>query len=230
MDRKQSTLIKECLLCVLCLILLFLGMSCDNPVAKRQYHETTIDSPLLNLPDVSDPHPFLTQMAELKTGQPSDMDMASLPVPAITDTNLKWTTPAGWKVQEAAGGIRLATFAIPGFASLDCSIVSLGGDAGGPKANIIRWMEQVHITVPDDAELDTFIEKQERFTTTGGFDSILVDLTGLQDSKNTTASSMLAAILTAGEMTVFIKLSGQRNEILANKKEFKALCRSIASK
>lgn len=59
---------------------------------------------------------------------------------APASTGLDWKDPAGWK-REAGSGFRVATYHLGGDA--ECSVISLGGAAGGDLANVNRWRGQL---------------------------------------------------------------------------------------
>ena len=141
-----------------------------------------------------------------------------------------WTVPEGW-VEEAGSGFRLATFKLKNDPNtIDCSIVRLEGEAGGIKANILRWMNQIHISILSDAVLEEFLNKQERFKTKDGTIGTYVDFTKLQESSEATTQSMIAAIIERPEAAVFVKMAGSKENILNQFSAFQSLCQSINSK
>jgi hypothetical protein len=148
---------------------------------------------------------------------------APTPTPA-TSAALRWTTPPGW-VEESASGMRLASFRVEsgGVTGL-CTIVQLAGDGGGLEANIRRWMGQLKLPVPPDAELRAFAERQETLRTRGGFTGRVVDLAPLGPPE---APSMLALFLDAGERTVFVKFTAPAAWLAEHRAEFTALCESL---
>jgi hypothetical protein len=141
---------------------------------------------------------------------------------------LSWTAPDGWR-EEAGSGMRLATFTIDREgSSATCTIVTLGGAAGGLEANVRRWMGQLKIADLPPDEFSAFLEKQERVKSEGGFDMVLVDLTELGDAAPDSAS-MLAAIVTVPNTTAFVKFTGPTVLLKNEKESFTKLCRSLRS-
>lgn len=140
---------------------------------------------------------------------------------------LSWTTPQGW--QETPGsGMRLVNFASADKDSpVECTIISLGGQAGGLESNAARWMKQVNIDVPAQAELEKFFAAQKKIKTKDGFDATIIDLTQLQSKDDLKSPSMVATIIALPDMTVFVKMTGTRGAVLKNKEEFETLCQSL---
>ncbi len=141
---------------------------------------------------------------------------------------LQWKTPQGWSETRSDSGMRLATFDVKGDAGAAmCTIVLLGGDAGGLKANVVRWIGQLQVTVPADAEFEAFIKRQQTFASDGGFNTVIIDLTELGPANNDAANSMLASYITVGESACFVKLTGPAGLLKKQKENFVQLCRSL---
>lgn len=152
--------------------------------------------------------------------------MAQPSVAPSAPVSLKWTTPESW-TDLPASSMRLANFSLgSGDATGICTVIKLGGSAGGIEANIKRWMGQVNIEPPPAAELAAFIERQPKFTSAGGMEGVLVDLTPLGDPAPET-TTMLAALFPGEDMTLFVKLTGPRKLLAGEKERFEKLCRSL---
>jgi hypothetical protein len=148
------------------------------------------------------------------------------PAAAQPAGKLAWTAPDGWK-EEAGSGMRLATFTAEREGqSAICTIITLGGTAGGVEANVRRWIGQLALPEPSPEELADYLDRQERLKTAGGFEGVVVDLTALGD-QGPEASSMLAALITVGDSTLFLKMTGPVRLLQEEKKSFSALCQSI---
>jgi len=146
--------------------------------------------------------------------------------PATKPGAIKWTVPEGWR-EEAGSGMRLATFTVDRSGSMGtCTVVSLGGAAGGLEANVRRWLGQLQIDVPPRKELFAFLERQPRIHTEGGYDGALVDMTPL-GNQEPDATSMLAALFTIDGATVFLKLTGPQSLLKEEKDSFSKLCQSL---
>lgn len=142
--------------------------------------------------------------------------------------SIHWTTPDGWS-EEAGSGMRLATFTIKrDDQTATCTIVTLGGMAGGLEANVHRWMGQLKLDEPASDEFAAFLARQEHFHSDSGFDGVVVDLSELSAQKGD-AASMVAAILTLNDATLFVKLTGPIGLLKAEKDTFSKLCRSVRS-
>lgn len=141
---------------------------------------------------------------------------AQQPAPAL----LAWTTPYGW-IEKASTGPRLATF---GVGDAECTIVSFPGDVGGLEANLKRWLNQLNVQLAD-AQVSEFAQKPETFISEGGLPVQLFDFAPILPTGAT--SSILAAVLTVDEQTVFVKLMGAPALLETEKPRFIALCRSL---
>lgn len=148
--------------------------------------------------------------------------------PASTAPHFTWETPHGWTEKRSEGGFRLASFSIP-FADPDttCTIIPLKGEAGGLKANISRWLDQINVKMDNGAPLNTLVESCEKFRTKGGYSAVLADLTPLVRDKND--SAIIAAVISVGGDSIFIKIFGSQSLLVENREKFRNLCRSFAS-
>ena len=188
---------------------------CSEPeVPKRHYQEIVVEAP----PPVEqamhhDPHPSMTDIP--LPAQPR------LPeAPPFT-----WDTPDGW-TEEPGVGMRLATLRIDtDTEQAECTLIVLGGDAGGLTANIVRWMEQVHIAPPSDYALRTYVDGLDRLQTEGGLAGVVIDFDEFVDDP--AALSTLAGIIERGRETVFVKLTGSKGLLARERDNFIQLCKSI---
>src|SRR5581483_710828 len=88
--------------------------------------------------------------------------MANTPVAVANGGSLAWTAPANWQAKPA-GGMRKATFTIPGEggASAELAVTSFGGDVGGEVANVNRWRGQLQLPPLSDADASAAITRLE---------------------------------------------------------------------
>lgn len=159
------------------------------------------------------------------TSHASDMP-ASRAAASPRLASVKWTSPEGWR-EEAGSGMRLASFSIErdgGKAS--CTIISLGGAAGGLEANVRRWLGQLNVEVPPPNEFFAFLERQERIESEGGLKGVVVDLSELSGGAPD-KDSMLAALFTMDGSTLFVKLTAPRALLAGEKDAFIRLCASL---
>lgn len=121
--------------------------------------------------------------------------------------------------------MRLATFLInEGGETAECSIVSLGPEAGSLTANVERWANQMGVKFPLESELTQFIAKQDKLMTKGGVPGTLVDFTSFASGNG---KAMIAGMMTVGDRTVFVKMTGSKDILLRNRDKLKSLCQSL---
>ena len=227
---------------ILCLVPL---IGCQRAPVKRTYHEIVQSAPQQPPPammpmsgelDMSsipmdDIHASLREGQGVSTAMPMtgamDQETQKMLEASVVRPPLSWTTPQGW--QEIPGsGMRLVSFASADKDNpVECTIVSLGGQAGGLESNAARWMQQVNIAVPAQAQLEQFLSAQKKIQTKDGFTAAIIDLTQLQPKEDLQSPSLMATIIALPDTTVFIKMTGGRGAILKNKDKFETLCQSL---
>lgn len=144
-------------------------------------------------------------------------DVPAPPMPSGADA-LKWTLPAGWG-QSFPGGMRFATFKVPGAGKIDGSVVTLPGDAGGELANVNRWRGQIGLGPTDDAGLAA-----ARTAVKSKVGAVNVyDFT----SEGTRKSRLIAAIIVVDGSSWFIKLTGDAEPVTAARHAFLELLESL---
>jgi hypothetical protein len=195
----------------ICLTILSLTFTaCEKKAALRQYDEIAIPSPTEKT--MSD-FPIVPRTGTM------DAPNAEMLKSSIGQTNITWKTPDGWSEQKG-DAMRLVTFTGK---DVTCTIVSLGGPAGGVEANIVRWMKQINL---DPNQLsNTFLKSQEQSKTESGLVVQMIDLTQLSQADQ---PSILAAIIEVPGTTIFIKMTGPIPAIKENEKLFRELVKSIS--
>lgn len=168
---------------------------------------------------------------EVRQGRPMtgavDQQTQKMLEASVARPPLSWTTPQGWQ-ETPVGGMRLVSFVSTDKDNpVECTIISLGGQAGGLESNAARWMKQVNIDVPAQAELEKFLAAQKKIKTQNGFDATIIDLTQLQSPDDLESQSMMATIIVLPDMTVFVKIIGTRGAVLKNRDKFETLCESL---
>ncbi|HJV23404.1 MAG TPA: hypothetical protein VJ570_11945 [Holophagaceae bacterium] len=118
------------------------------------------------------------------------------PSQAPASTAMDWKDPAGW-TREQGSGFRVATFHLPGEA--ECSVVSLGGAAGGDLANVNRWRGQMGLG--DVTSLQGLAKPVK--TSLGPATLVEFDGGGAQKGRR-----MVGVILVDGSTSWFFKLTG----------------------
>ena len=140
--------------------------------------------------------------------------------PESSSQELAWNVPSTWQ-EEPGNAMRLVTFRLQAnLQEIDCSIVSLGGMAGGLEANITRWLGQIGMHVSPE-ELQAFLQASPYR---------VYDFTQLQKGSKSATPSMIAAMLMFNGSTVFVKMTGSIEAIGRNKKEFLSLVKSVRLK
>jgi len=143
-------------------------------------------------------------------------------LPVSSSGGLVWSTPPGW-VEESGKGMRLVTLR-PQDAEGDCTIVVLGGAAGGTVANISRWLGQLNISLSEQ-EQARFVGDAAAFETSSGLPGRLYDFTELVTGDE--KSAMLAVVVKIGQQTAFVKYTAARGVLIKYREAFLSLCRSL---
>ncbi|MDA0323450.1 MAG: hypothetical protein O2923_12160 [Verrucomicrobia bacterium] len=188
-------------------------VSCRQETEVRRYREVVTrpaESPSLGAMPDDDVH---------RGAQGSDA-MADLP--ASSSGGLVWSAPPGW-VEEPGKGMRLVTLR-PQDVEGDCTIVVLGGAAGGTTANISRWLGQLKVSLGEQ-ELARFVGDAAAFETSSGLTGRLYDFTELVTGDD--ASAMLAVAVEIGQQTAFVKYTAARGVLIKYREAFLSLCRSL---
>ncbi len=189
----------------------FTLFSCDQRDSYRHYSEVIIEPAAQ--PPMMNPH---AQMQNIPMHDAGDTPTTSSP--------LSWTTPQGWSEQKSSG-MRIATLTpVNDAKSVECTIVSLGAEAGSIAPNIVRWAGQIQVHL-DAAGQKKFIDELLVLKTSQGFNVTVADFSSLL--KSDTDPSMLAAILSLEGKTIFIKMTGPKNKIVPYREDFLSLCQSI---
>jgi hypothetical protein len=136
---------------------------------------------------------------------------------------VSWSTPEGWQEQPGSS-VRLVTFLADGH---ECTITAFPGDVGGTAANLRRWLGQLQAPAPDEAALGAFTANAPAFTSRGGLPGRIYDLGDLLPDPQPETASMLAAILTKQDASVFVKFTAPRSVLDAHRERFEALCASL---
>jgi len=216
---------------------IFVLTSCDQRLSSREYEEIVtvksqqghsdkqfhsrafMDRLPPDHPDISSSIPLPTEQNHTELQKALDTSVAR---PSLT-----WKTPKGW-IEGKGSSMRLVTFHSKGKSgSIECSIISLGGQAGGLQSNVIRWIKQINVSVPPQNQLKDFLKRQSILKTEGGFSITVIDLTELTDPKQSQASSMIGSIAELADQTIFVKMTGSREAVVEHRDQFESLCKSL---
>ncbi len=184
-----------------------------------------------------------TEIDPVKTPQQRGGDMSgSLMEGNPVDIKVTWTAPEEWADRDSSSALRIGSFLIPDPAAavpvqhidpsdtrnVDVSIVQLAGFAGGLEDNVIRWMKQVNIILPDDDQLKAFLEGAESFKTRSGQSGIYIDLTPKLSGNITETSSIFGAVIATDKYTVFVKAQGDKSRVIEEISALKAFCETLS--
>jgi hypothetical protein len=212
----------------LLILLLVCAFGCDRAdKSMREYDEVAVASPLIAVEE--DLAQFNPSMNDVMNTMKNEELMPSTQMPQFLESSkanvsLSWQRPSGW-IEAPGEGMRVVTFR-SNENPIECSIVSLGGPAGGLEANFKRWLGQLGIDL-DEASLKEFIDSQEKIQTSEKISMTVANFTSLQKDLPPQTPSMIATILETEGKTIFIKMTGSKGDCLKQYEAFKSLCRSI---
>jgi len=135
---------------------------------------------------------------------------------------IAWDVPVGWSV-EAGRGMRLVTFRK---GAVECYLTVLGGDGGGIVGNIQRWVGQLGLTPPTEAEVAALPTVDVL-----GVESPLLDATGeysgMGAAEPTPDTTMLGIVCVLEDRAIFIKMLGPSAEVSLDRDRFLAFVASM---
>jgi hypothetical protein len=137
-------------------------------------------------------------------------------------TPASWTKPEGWE-EKPLSEMRLGSFGVKGAngESLDVSITSFPGDAGGLESNVNRWREQVHQPVLDAEHLADGLQRE----TVDGVPTVLVDVQTASGAEK--PSRILGAMFRTDDRTWFVKMTGPPDLVESQRDNFTRFVRSF---
>lgn len=159
------------------------------------------------------PH-FDALIASLRPGGAPEQAADAGPA-AFDPSSLKWKAPEGW-TPGPAKPMRVVTFIPSASAGTECWVSVLGGNGGGLAPNLARWCSQVgRATLSKDevAALPT--------TDVLGRKGLLVEIEG-------SSTAMLAVVCELGSYSVFVRLTGSREAVQAERERFLEFVRSLS--
>ncbi len=212
---------------LLCLILCATSCGQNNP--KHEYREIVIESPERAASAMQNPHQLSSAkgLAIPPSMNVKDVETQKMLDASVADISLVWKTPPTWS-QSKGSGMRLVTFKNKNESEpIECSIVSLGGMAGGLESNIVRWMRQINLTDLPEDKVSQFVDDYEGLTSDGGLAIKIFDFTKLQAQEPDSVPSMIGAIVTIGDKSIFVKMTGTKSTVIKNYTSFKELCQSL---
>jgi len=146
-------------------------------------------------------------------------DTAAAPAANVAD-GLSWVLPAGWR-RAPDRSMRLASFQVDEQGDVEASLTRLAGEGGGLLANVNRWRKQM--SREDLTEQD--LAQATRIPMLGGV-GVLVEIESAADASS--PALMLGALCVRPEGSVFVKLTGPRARIEAQREAFRAFSSSLS--
>jgi hypothetical protein len=133
------------------------------------------------------------------------------------------TAPDGWEASEGSS-MRVASFAITGEggATADVSVIPLPGDSGSVLENVNRWRGQIQLPPLASAD-DPALGTKKDGPAGEFFISHMTSTEAVADGKKAAIST---AILKAGGITWFFKITGEASLVEANREKFEAFALS----
>ena len=160
-----------------------------------------------------------THIRTYRIAKPKPPDTASRDEALETNSaGFRWKKPESW-IPSSGSSMRLASFDIPySEGSGDLSVIQLGGTGGGIEANVNRWRKQLNLEPQSLSKIEKeMIEKRGGL----GVYNIIRIINEEMDS------AFLCAILTAGNQTLFVKLSANPHGIREIEADFILFCSSL---
>ena len=139
-------------------------------------------------------------------------------------SHVEWTPPENWKELKATG-FRKGVYQTK--EGLTCTIISFPKDAGGIKANIIRWLGQINIQITP-TEIDSYVSSLKTHRNSSNISYTLVDINQLiKEKKINNSQTILGAVFNFDHETYFFKIQGDITKVEKEKSNFIQLCDSV---
>ena len=171
----------------------------------------------------TDPHAGLTGSFELPPGHPP-LTAQQDPAAPSDFSNLTWELPAGWR-EGKRKPMRLATMEFGDSGQSEVSVIVLSGTGGGKVANIKRWYQQVGRPEPSSEDI-AGLENLEVLDKPSPLVEVSGDFSGM-GRRQISDAGLLGLICELAGQTLFIKMTGPKDEVFGQREAFKAFCRSL---
>jgi hypothetical protein len=136
-----------------------------------------------------------------------------------------WTAPAGW-VKQGDRSMRVVTFVPEKAPGAEVYVTVLGGAAGGARANVDRWRDQMGLPALTDDEF----ARLPRATVLGA-EAVFAELEGSfagdMGKRGDGRWMLLGMVLPRGDHSVFVKMTGPAAEVRGERDRFRAFCESL---
>jgi hypothetical protein len=156
-------------------------------------------------------------------------EVAAQPEPPSTAAPSKppWSVPEGWQEAPSQGG-GVASYVVSAGdgRSAKATVSALQGSAGSELAVVNLWRNQVGLDAVDEPQ----IAPMRSMARAGTREVTLYEIAGTKEViDGRFKARTLAAVLPAGELTVFFKLTGEDALVAAEKPKFLAWLKSVAT-
>ncbi len=145
------------------------------------------------------------------------------PKPAAGGGGIEHTKPEGWEpLPPDPKGVYLLGFkAGEGDQSAEVTVTAFPGEAGGLKANVNRWRQQLGMSNVDEDQ----IRREAATLVIDGENAVYVDLVG--PALGARSERILGAIVPKGGRTWFVKMKGPADVVGKQKKAFESFAGSL---
>ena len=141
---------------------------------------------------------------------------------------LKWDTPEGWS-EAPASSMRDVNLSFGPGGIGECYVARLPGAAGGLESNINRWRKQMGQDDLSSEEIAA-LPKIDIFGVPASLVSIDGSFTGMGGKETIEDARMLGAVLMTPNGALFVKMTGPKDLVAANRKAFEAFTASLRLK
>jgi len=145
--------------------------------------------------------------------------------PGVAGAQLKWDTPEGWS-EAPASSMRDVNLAFGPEGIGECYVARLPGAAGGLESNINRWRKQMGQDDLSSEEIAN-LPSIDIFGVPASLVSIDGSFTGMGGKATIDDARMLGAVLMTPNGALFIKMTGPRELVAANRDAFEAFTASL---
>lgn len=175
--------------------------------------------------------PSLDAVASNTADPHAGMDISKMSEegPLAAQKILDWDIPQDWK-QVGGRPMRLATFRSASAPKIfDCSVILLGGEAGGLESNLARWVKQVGVE-PSAENLVKLTTKAQSFKTRDGMEVKVYDLTSIQGNEDQNTKSLIVGMISVSNSTIFVKMTGSIGVLQKERDHLTEFVRSLRRK
>ncbi len=144
----------------------------------------------------------------------------------VAGAKLKWDTPEGWS-EAPASSMRDVNLSFGPDGIGECYVARLPGAAGGLESNINRWRKQMG-QADLSAEEIAALPKVDIFGVPASLVSIDGSFTGMGGSATIDDARMLGAVLMTPNGALFVKMTGPKDLVVANRKAFEDFTASLS--